>query len=308
MYKYKKLRKYSSDCHIFEFSTDDCRLDVSVGNNKMEYISKIDGTPNKDEEVILKVNGGFSALDNHPEYISSISEEDLYYTKLLDQYPIAVLWNNGILSAEYTTNPERYVDYQLGAKWAIRCMWTLVINGKRNYHMTEDELFVMPEQPRKRNQRTLLGQKHNGDFVLCVVDKKGLLNRGLTIKQSSELMIDLGCKIAFDIGNRSSQMIYRNETVNKSIFKERRSPSALIVYSKNKHIYNTYDGVERKGIIISNGGSHIRRHPRIYKSKEIRTIPKLSQVNILDITPDGWYKIKYDNDEGYIHGTHIKMI
>jgi len=53
MYKYKKLRKYSSDCHIFEFSTDDCRLDVSVGNNKMEYISKIDGTPNKDEEVIL---------------------------------------------------------------------------------------------------------------------------------------------------------------------------------------------------------------------------------------------------------------
>ena len=309
MYTYKKERRYSSDCHIFIFSTTDCRMDISIGQNKThEYLSKINGSPNKDEKVIAKVNSGFLALNNYPEYIGTRYDEELYYNRIYDTYPVAVLWNNNVLSAEYTTNPARYSEYKVGAQWAVRCSWLLVENGVRSHHLTEEELFYMPESPRKRRSRTLFGQLYNGNFILCVVESDGLKNRGITIKQSAELMIDYDCRIAFDIGGDCGQMLYK-DTVMARAYKgnDRRVPSAFIVYSKNDKLIQTTSPI-RQGIVTSSSGITVREKPRIYKSNIIGFIHYRGRIDILDICDGGWYKIKYDNIIGYVNEKYIKLI
>ena len=64
MSKYYKLRRDLSNCHVFEFSPSELRLDATIGKTKkLERLSKITGEPKAGEYAVAKLNGGFFAMN-----------------------------------------------------------------------------------------------------------------------------------------------------------------------------------------------------------------------------------------------------
>jgi exopolysaccharide biosynthesis protein len=241
---YRKIRKYSSDVHIYEFKNTEERLDATIGTyKKLEKLSKINGEPKSDERVIAKINGGFFAMNGSTEYIGSFVDEGLYYQKAEEFYPTLIYWKkDNKLTIEHQPTQSRHAYYQSNAWWAIGVPWTLVIDGKQNFIYSKQTLIEVFGHPYQRAPRTLLGQKKDGTIVMVVVDGRKTSTLGVTIEQSAAIMIELGCYIAVNLdGGGSSEMIVDGAIKNRpSDGVERSIGTAFMVYAKSKNIKNPY--------------------------------------------------------------------
>lgn len=309
---YSKLKKFSSDVHVYQFNPRVERLDATIGKrNKLEKLSKINGEPKSDEAVAAKINGGFFNMNGSSEYIGSFVDEGLYYSGSSWYYPTLIYWKNNLkLTIEHRPDQSRHAVYQRDAWWAIGVPWTLVVDGKKNFTYDKKTLIAQFGHPYSRAPRTLLGQKIDGTIVMVVVDGRKASSLGVTIEQSASIMLELGCNIAVNLdGGGSSEMIVNGTIKNKpSDGGERSIGTAFMVYGKKQVAQN--NSSEDKVVTPSNqktvtaSALNVRSGPgTLYK--KVGLLRKGSTVNVLS-TSNGWCKITYNgNNSGYVSAKYL---
>ncbi len=306
-YKYYTMRKYSSNCFVFEFSPNEFRLDVTIGKvKKLERLSKINGEPNANEYTVAKINGGFFNMDGSAEYIGSYVDNGLYYNGSEYYYPTLIFWKNGnVMTVEHHADTARHAYYQGNAWWAIGVPWTLVIDGKANYTYSKSQLQKMFGHSNSRQPRTMIGQKKDGTCVLVVVDGRRATSLGMTIDQQAQTMLSLGCHIAVNLdGGGSSEMIVNDKIVNKvSGGAERAIGTAFCVYGKR----STPADVEYSATGTCTASSlNVRTGPGTTYSY-IGSLRKNDTCKIIGKN-NNWYKILYGSGYGYVSANFVKIV
>lgn len=85
----------------------------------------------------------------------------------------------------------------------------------------------------KRHPRTAIGYTSSGEAIICVVEGRSTLSRGVTLEELASLMIKLGCTDAMNLdGGGSSTMYLGGVVVNRlSDGAARRVASSLLLYA-----------------------------------------------------------------------------
>lgn len=309
MYKYSKIRRYNSDVHVFEFDSNEFRLDATIGiRGKLERLSKINGEPKPDEYTIAKINGGFFFMNGASEYIGTFVDEGLYYNGASKYYPTLVYWKkDNKLSFEFSPDTPRHAYYQKNAHFAVGIPWTLVKDGKIDYTFTRKELIDNFGHPYQRHPRTMLGQRANGDVVMVVVDGRRATSVGVDIIQSSKLMLELRCIIAGNLdGGGSSEMIVNDKIVNTPSDggRERAMGTAFMVYAKRNN--TTENNSPQRRATTTAGTLNVRTGPGTNYS----TCGSLSRGSTIYVisSNNGWAKIVYGNSVAYVSTGYIKYV
>lgn len=308
MYKYKLIRKFNSNCHIFEFDPNKFRLDVTIGSpNKLERLSKIKGEPTKDEYVLAKMNGGFFAMNGSREYLGSYVDEGKYYSKSAHYYPTLIFWKKGNqFTIEHDSDQSRHAYYQRFAHFAIGVPWTLVVNGVIDFTYSKQELIKVFGHPYTKQPRSLIGQKSDGTIVWVVIDGRRTNSKGATIIESANLMLELGCHIAVNLdGGGSSEMIVNNAIVNKpSDGAERSIGTAFMCYGKKQKGHETH----RKGKVTATL-LNVRKFPSA-NNKTSKILGQLKLNSDVYITGEtgNWWEIVYGDNTAYVSKSWIKLV
>lgn len=301
---YSKLRKYSSDVHVYQFNPNVERLDVTIGKRgKLERLSKINGEPKDNETTIAKINGGFFAMNGSTEYIGSFVDEGLYYQGSSYYYPTLIYWKkDNRMTIENQPTQARHAEYQKDAWWAIGVPWSLIIDGKKNFQYDKQTLIKVFGHPYSRAPRTLIGQKQDGTIVMVVVDGRKKTTLGVTIEQSASIMLDLGCVIAVNLdGGGSSEMVVNGLIKNKpSDGAERFIGTAFMVYGK-KSTTNASASITKT---VTASALNVRSGPGT-TYKKLSVLYRGTTVKVLS-TANGWCKINYNgNNSGYVSAKYL---
>lgn len=305
MYSYKKLRKYNSDCHIFEFNPEEFRFDATIGKHKkLEKLSVIKGEPKQDEYAIAKLNGGFFSMNGSTEFIGSFVDEGKFYQGSQKYYPTLIFWKSNKLTVEHNATQSRHAIFQKEAWWAVGVPWTLVVNGEINFTYSKEVLVNTFGHPYQRHPRTMVGQKSNGTIVWVVVDGRRINSAGVNITESANIMKDLGCTIAVNLdGGGSSEMIVNDAIVNKpSGGTERAIGTAFMAYAKKK-VYSTGD---KKKAITTATSLNVRAGIGT-SAKIVGSLVKGSTIYVLK-EQDGWCNIVYGDNTAWVSKAYVKYV
>ena len=81
----------------------------------------------------------------------------------------------------------------------------------------------------RANPRTAIGYYEPGHYCFIVVDGRQTgYSEGLSMEDLSQLMYDLGCKVAYNFdGGQTSMMVFDGKVVNKP-YKDGRSCSDIV--------------------------------------------------------------------------------
>lgn len=317
-YSYTQIRKYGSNCKIFQFNPNEFRFDVSIGvPKKLEPLSKINGEPTADEYTIAKMNGCFFTMGSTVEYLSTFVDEGKFYSGCSYYYPTLIFWKNGEnakkLTFEHQPSQARHAYYQANAYWAIGCPWTLIVDGKINYTYDKQTLISKFGHPWQYCSRTLVGQKADGTIVWAVVDGRRSNSPGYTIDQSAKLMLDLGCVIAANCdGGGSTEMIVNGAIVNHpSDGCERRIGTAFMAYAKKQKpttatttpsAPSSYRKAVTTASVLNVRSGPGTTYSRVSQLVKGSTIYVISEAN-------NWCKIVHgNNSQGYVSKSWIKYV
>ncbi len=233
---YRKIRRFNSDVHIYT-ADKNCFVDVDLGaRGKLERLSAIvNNHLRAGKKVLAGTNCGFFNFSGKPEHLGMLIDEGLYYSQPSKSFIDFIYYKDGTTEIKnlHGYNKELLVGLQKNAYWAIGTSYSLIQKGKID--LENSNTFG---HSRNREPRTLLGHRKNGDFVLVVVDGRRTSSRGVTAKQSAEIMKELGCynAVNLDGGGSSSMVLVRNgkaQVVNRpSGGSERAIGSCLLVLQK----------------------------------------------------------------------------
>lgn len=230
---FKKIRKFNSDVYIYEFNPIKNPSAISFGvKGKLETLSKIKNTDalKKGYKELAKINLGF--FGGNVEH-NGLTIRD----NIVEGNP------NGDNAECYLDKKGRFFVGQLNAKqspilqkdvmWACSLSYSLLIDGKENFLGSNRYSHF-----NQRNPRTLIGQKSNHNIILVVVEGRSKDSKGVSGKESAQLMKELGCVNAINAdGGGSSEMIVNGKVINEpSDGVERSIGSALIVFEKGKGV------------------------------------------------------------------------
>ena len=101
---------------------------------------------------------------------------------------------------------------------------TLVVNGKMTPMSGDGGWGIAP--------RTPIGQRQDGSIILLVIDGRGVGSLGATLKETQEIMYQLGAVNAMNLdGGKSTTLYYDGEVRNtpSNSMGERAIPTAIIV-------------------------------------------------------------------------------
>ncbi len=87
----------------------------------------------------------------------------------------------------------------------------------------------------QHNPRTAIGYYEPGHYCFVIVDgrQKGY-SEGITLPDLSQLMVDLGCKTAYNLdGGQSSEMYYNGKTVNRPVDGGREQSDIIYIGKEN---------------------------------------------------------------------------
>lgn len=233
---YRKLRRFSSDVHIFETNSNHF-VDVDLGErNKLERLSTIvNNHLKKGKKIVAAINCGFFSWTGNPEHLGMLVDEGLYYNLPHKDFLDYIYYKDGRTEVVNLGPNDRNVAARLQREshWAIGTSYSLIQDGKINLENNNKHPHA-----KYRNPRTLFGQKKNGSFVLAVVDGRRVGSLGVTDKQSAEIMLELGCHNAvnFDGGGSSTMVVVQGGkpvVVNRpSDGSERAIGSCMLVIEK----------------------------------------------------------------------------
>lgn len=101
---------------------------------------------------------------------------------------------------------------------------TLVVNGKMTPMSGDGGWGIAP--------RTAIGQRQDGAIILLVIDGRGVGSLGATLKETQEIMYQLGAVNAINLDGGKSTTLYYDEEVRNTpsnSMGERAIPTAIIV-------------------------------------------------------------------------------
>jgi exopolysaccharide biosynthesis protein len=140
---------------------------------------------------------------------------------------VCVLYRNGEMKTFSKNEIDAYKELQNGAYQAWSFGPALLDNsGKPKTAFDSD---VKPKNP-----RAAIGYYEPGHYCFVVVDGRGENDsKGMTLMELSQLMYELGCKVAYNLdGGMSAQMYFNGEIVN-SPAKGGREISDIIYICEN---------------------------------------------------------------------------
>ena len=299
IFKYYTKRYSSCNCFIVEFDPKVIRFDLSVGTDKkLEKLSKMNGDIRENEVPLAKLNGGFFDTKGTSDYIGGYIDEGKMYQINEPYYPVAIFWKDYQLLAEFDPTETRQKAYVNNANWAIGCPWTVIVNGKYDYHYPKGTLTRIFGHPFTKQPRSMMGQKADGTIVWVAVDGRSSNSVGMTLDTCGKLMLELGCVNAFNLdGGGSTEMICHNTIVNKlSDGAERSIGTALFAYlNLNDEIYGK----------VNADNLNVRAQSST-KSNIITQLSEGTEVKIIGYSY-GWFKIKYKNITGWCSGPYIDL-
>lgn len=238
MFNFKQIRKYDSEIYVFEFDPIKYNSQITFGEkNKLEPLSKI-------KHSWYEQNGYYE-----------IAKINLGFFWGSDEHLGLVMHDSGIIDYQENHAMECYLDKKKNfiiddltenntkslmknVHWGGSLSYALIINGNIDLRKSENYYHATQNHP-----RTLIGQKADKTMLLVVSDGRGKNNsKGLTAKESAQLMFDLGCINAINAdGGGSTQMMLRDNKGMKIVNSpsdggERSVGTALIVFSKDKEV------------------------------------------------------------------------
>lgn len=223
---YQKLRRYSSNVHIYVTKSNET-ASVSLGSkNKRQAVSNIHLSGET-----AKVNLGFFSFSGAPLHLGTyISNGEYIYTPS-SRYMDFILYKDGRTEIKNLTSltEEQKEYYKSNARFVVGTSYSLMQNGSIN--LQNSSMF---SHATSRHPRTLFCSRTNGSLALVVVDGRSRSSAGVTAKQSAQIMKEIGCynAVNFD-GGGSSTMVLNGRVKNKpSDGSQRRVGSVLIVVPK----------------------------------------------------------------------------
>lgn len=285
---YSKKRYFSSDVYVYEFNPREETVDLDWGTpGKKEKLSTL-GKCSPDEEITSKINAGFfgGTYDSIGLYV----DEGLFYQISNKQFANAILTKDFKLIYDAAESLDRIAYWQKNAFWAFGTSWTLVIDGKKNYTISTVDMNKFGHAY-SRNPRTMIGQKTNGNILFVVVDGRRLTSLGVTASQSADIMISLGCVIAFNNdGGGSSQMIVNGATVNKPSDGSPRNIGSCL-YTKRKRPTGVFYTVTASVLNVRKGPG--TSYPVVSTYRRSQSVMVVETKAGWARTSDGWCSLSY---------------
>ena len=169
------------------------------------------------KNAVIAINGDYCG--GHPQG-QVVRDGLLYRDKVWED--VCVLYYDGVME----TYTGREFDLDQAAERGIWQMWSfgpmLLDNGET---MEKFNCTVNPANP-----RTAIGYFEPGHYCFIVVEGRTDSSDGLTTKEMSALMKELGCKAAYNLdGGGSSQMVYGGELLNFLADGGRRVSDAIYI-------------------------------------------------------------------------------
>lgn len=236
--KEKSLWKYTdyfnSQVWILELPQDKFFVDFDFGvQNKLETVKKIVEDKLKvNPKIVAGINCGFFGGTN--EHIGLVIDEGKFIKTAHQDFIDLLYYKNGKMEiVDWNVNTPGVANYKDKLHWGMGTSYSLVINGVINLRKTDKFSHSISTNP-----RTLIGQKENGDIVIVVIDGRSSISRGLSAKESAQLMLSLGCINAVNLDGGGSttavEVLNGKATVinNPSDKNERAIGSALLIYRK----------------------------------------------------------------------------
>lgn len=218
---YNIFRMFDSDIHVY-LTNDEEKVTVEVGKyGVLEKLKDIFTTSK------AKINGGFFDSKGKREHLGMLIRDGLYYYPPSEQFIDFIYYKSG---RTLITNLDGYngallSQLQEGTHWAIGTSWSLVQLGKVNL-----ENAGKIAHSKWKNPRTFIGQRMDGNFVLCVVDGRNSKSKGVTATQEAEIAKFLECYNAANLdGGGSSEMVVGDKTVNEPSDGQSRAIGSAIV-------------------------------------------------------------------------------
>lgn len=300
MGNYCTIRRYDTNCHIYEFNPEVERLGISIGNRlKLTKLSSF-GMGDEDiinEHIVAKLNGGFfDALVENKFDIESFLDDALFFSNSFSEYPILLYWKDTKKLEVKTKITKKFCkEHSDEIEFAVGVPYSLVIDGEINFGFSKDKLKnIYKEDPFQRAPRSMIGQKSNGTIVFVAVEGRSSNSIGFTINHSAYFMQnDLGCITAVMVeGGDKTELMVNNSIKNKlSAGEEVPTSSAFAAYSTTGTEKIEYSGI---GYIINLAKGQLldlHKYPSS-DSKVLYKIPLGTQINITSIDIQGhWYEI-----------------
>ena len=165
---------------------------------------------------ILGINGDYYSARNDGIVIRN---GDLYRDKV---YADVLIMNNDGSMATYTADEFDINAVKENGAWQGWSFGPMLLNNGQP--MTTFNSNVV-----RANPRTAIGYYEPGHYCMVVVDgRQNGYSSGIKMADLSQLMYDLGCKVAYNLdGGQSSMMVFNGKFVNKP-YKDGRSVSDIV--------------------------------------------------------------------------------
>lgn len=209
-----------TNVHALEYSPNAYSFKVDLGiPNKLETVLAIV----KSRGAVAGVNLGFFDMAGKAEHYGLLMLDGVIKNPPNYTWECWLTKDNKFVVQDIATNAQIPLD----AQWAVGLSFPLVVNGKKN--LDGSEKF---DHAKRKEPRTAIGQKANGNIVMVAVDSPGM-----TADELADLMLSLGCMNAINAdGGGSTTMVQDGKIINKPENGERAVGSVLLVYPKNQPV------------------------------------------------------------------------
>lgn len=175
----------------------------------------------REHDAIVAINGDFYTYNDGPV----LRDGKLYRNEV--KLDILVMYKDGTMKtlskSEYNKEMLKSMEDDVWQIWTFGPM--LLKDGEP---MTD---FNLPKSIGRRNPRSAVGYYEPGHYVFVNVDGRlSGYSKGLSMKDLSKLMYDLGCKVAFNLdGGGSAQIAFMGEEINRPCGTYRKNRDALCI-------------------------------------------------------------------------------
>lgn len=226
---YSKIRRFYTDIHLFEFNPNEhiFTLTAETNRTKLSGINH-DYWESKGKVLSAGINAGYFGWGKAVDTVGvDYRDEGFTFSDTTDSDEfIEVIYQDKKLYFFDGKVEDINAKYP-NAEWALSGGYPLTENGKIS--LRKKEKFTHWNQ---FHPRTFIGQKANGNIVLCVAEGRNVNDKGLNALGQAEIAMELGLVDSINLdGGGSSEMIVDGVIKNFLGNGERAIATALLVYS-----------------------------------------------------------------------------
>lgn len=161
--------------------------------------------------AICAVNGDFTCYQDYDGYAVTYRKGQLYRRGDYSTYQVCALFNDGTMET-YFPGEYKLDDLLERGLWQFWHFGPLLINSDG----TANTKFDWQEGIAYQNPRTAVGYYEPGHYCYVVVDgRQDNYSAGLKLSELAQLMVDMGCKCAYNLdGGGSAQMYFDGRIVS----------------------------------------------------------------------------------------------